>query len=96
MITTSNLGRRDSLVIDHDSVAQFPKTYEVHDVNTKDIGLAEIVVVALMAGCDRYTLRQVGDNQPTLKSAEGTELELDMDDISTLDSAKDIEDVYGE
>lgn len=92
----SDLERGDSVLVAHDDVARFPKTYEVHDVGTKDIGLAEVVVVALMAGCDQYTLRQVGDNQPVLKSEEGAELELDADDISTFESAEDIEAVYGE
>jgi len=86
----SDLERGDSVHIDHDADSGWPQTYEVMDTETEDIGLAEIVVVALVAGCDRYTLRQVGDNVPSINHEDGEEMEVAADDISTFDSAADI------
>lgn len=68
----------------------WPRTYEVQDTDTEDLGLAEVVVVALVAGCDHYTLRQVGDNVPTMSHEAGAEREVAVEDIDTFESASEL------
>lgn len=76
--------RGDTIHVDHDD-PDWPHTYEVMDTDVEDIGLAEIVVVAVVAGCDRYTVRRVGDDDPTLKHEAGAELTIDAEDIGDWD-----------
>lgn len=50
--------------------------YEVRDVDVQDIGLAEVVAIALQKDGDSYVLRQVGDNTPKLIPEDDSENEV--------------------
>jgi hypothetical protein len=80
----TDIERGDTIRVVHDE-DDWPETYEVMDTEFKDIGIAGIVVVALVAGCDRYTLRKVGGNKPKLKHEAGAETELDYDAVDVFD-----------
>lgn len=84
-----NLECGDRVHVVHDGAELFPHTYEVLGADYQDIGLTEVVVVALRAGCDRYKLRGV-DGWTLVHDETGREVPIEREDINTLDNPEDI------